>query len=148
MKSPDRNSRKTAAERELRIGPGPTRSELFAAGKTLRETCPRTSHAEWKPPADRRDPVELMESSDKGRIPELIPIRHGRMLRSPFTFYRGAALNMAADLAGTPATGMRVQACGDCPPLQFRRVRDARTAGRSSISTTWTRRCPHRGSGT
>ena len=107
------------AERELRVGPGPTRSELLAAGKKLRETCPRSSHAEWTPPHHRRDPVELMESANQGRIPLLIPIRHGRMLRSPFTFYRGAALNMAADLASTPATGMRVQACGDAHLMNF-----------------------------
>ncbi len=60
-----------------------------------------------------------MESANQGRIPELIPIRHGRMLRSPFTFYRGAALNMAADLASTPDTGMRVQACGDAHLCNF-----------------------------
>jgi len=118
-KTSRKDSRKSAAERELRIGPGPTRSELLAAGKKLRETCPRSSHAAWKAPADRRDPVELMDSANAGRIPELIPIRHGRMLRSPFTFYRGAALNMAADLASTPATGMRVQACGDAHLMNF-----------------------------
>ena len=118
-KSSRKDSRKSAAEHEMRIGPGPTRSELVAAGKKLRETCPRTSHAEWKAPGDRRDPVELMESSNQGRIPELIPIRHGRMLRSPFTFYRGAALNMAADLASTPATGLRAQACGDAHLMNF-----------------------------
>jgi uncharacterized protein (DUF2252 family) len=60
-----------------------------------------------------------MKKSNTGRIPELVPIRHGRMLQSPFTFYRGAALNMAADLAGTPATGIRVQACGDCHLMNF-----------------------------
>lgn len=118
-KSSRMGSSQTAAGRELRVGPGPTRTELLAAGKKLRETCPRSSHSEWKPPQDRRDPVELMESADEGRIPELIPIRHGRMLRSPFTFFRGAALNMAADLAGTPATGMRVQACGDAHLMNF-----------------------------
>ena len=118
-KSSPKSSNRTAAERELRFGPGPTRSELLATGKKLRESCPRTSHAAWKPPADRRDPVELMESANQGRIPELIPIRHGRMLRSPFTFYRGAALNMAADLASTPSTGMRVQACGDAHLCNF-----------------------------
>jgi uncharacterized protein (DUF2252 family) len=88
-------------------------------GKKLREHCPRTSHAVWKPPADRPDPVRLLEQSNKGRIPELIPIRYGRMVRSPFTFYRGAALNMAADLAVTPKSGIRVQACGDCHLLNF-----------------------------
>jgi uncharacterized protein (DUF2252 family) len=118
-KAPDTDSEDTAAERELRIGPGPTRSELVAAGKKLRETCPRSSHAEWNAPHNRRDPVELMQSSNAGRIPELIPIRHGRMLRSPFTFYRGAALNMAADLAATPNTGMRAQACGDAHLMNF-----------------------------
>jgi len=118
-KSSRRNSRRPTGEAELRVGPGPTRSEHVAAGKKLRETCPRSAHAEWKAPADRRDPVELMESANEGRIPELVPIRHGRMLRSPFTFYRGAALNMAADLASTPTTGMRAQACGDAHLMNF-----------------------------
>ena len=70
-------------------------------------------------PDGRPDPVSLVEESNKGRIARLVPIRHGRMLQTPFTFYRGAALNMAADLAGTPATGLRVQACGDCHLLNF-----------------------------
>ena len=97
----------------------PTVDQQREAGKSLREKCPRSSHAAWKAPANRPDPLRLLEQSNKGRIPELIPIRHGRMVRTPFTFYRGAALNMAADLAGTPATGMRVQACGDCHLLNF-----------------------------
>ena len=63
--------------------------------------------------------MRLLERSNRGRIPELIPIRFGRMVKTPFTFYRGAALNMAADLAGTPVTGLRVQACGDCHLLNF-----------------------------
>ena len=88
-------------------------------GKSLREKCPRSSHAVWKAPRGRPDPVRLLEESNEGRLPELIPIRHGRMLRTPFTFYRGAALSMAADLAVTPATGLRVQACGDCHLLNF-----------------------------
>ena len=94
-------------------------AELHAMGKSLREKCPRHSHAEWKAPDNRPDPLRLLEQSNKGRIPELIPIRHGRMVRTPFTFYRGAALNMAADLARTPTTGIRVQACGDCHLLNF-----------------------------
>jgi uncharacterized protein (DUF2252 family) len=77
-------------------------------------------HAEWKPPYDRPDPVQLIEQADQGRIPELVPIRHGRMLQSPFTFYRGAALNMAADLAFMPTTGIIVQACGDAHLVNFR----------------------------
>jgi uncharacterized protein (DUF2252 family) len=88
-------------------------------GKDLREKCPRRGHAVWKAPADRADSIDLMEGANAGRIPRLIPIRHGRMLKSPFTFYRGAALNMAADLAGTPSTGLRVQVCGDCHLCNF-----------------------------
>lgn len=94
-------------------------AELHAWGKSLREKCPRTSHAAWTAPHDRPDPIRLLKLSNKGRIPELIPIRFGRMVPTPFTFYRGAALNMAADLAVTPATGLRVQACGDCHLLNF-----------------------------
>ena len=88
-------------------------------GRSLREKCPRRSHVLWKAPPNRPDPLQLLEQSNKGRIRELIPIRYGRMLRTPFTFYRGAALNMAADLALTPATGLRVQACGDAHLLNF-----------------------------
>ena len=97
----------------------PSLAELREMGKSLREKCPRHAHAVWQPPDNRPDPVALLEESNKGRIPQLVPIRHGRMLQSPFTFYRGAALNMAADLACTPATGLRVQACGDCHLLNF-----------------------------
>jgi uncharacterized protein (DUF2252 family) len=97
----------------------PTRKELYEMGKSLRDKCPRQDHAVWQKPDNRPDPLALMEESNKGRLPQLIPIRHGRMLQSPFTFYRGAALNMAADLAGTPATGLRVQACGDCHLMNF-----------------------------
>ncbi|MCK7538401.1 MAG: DUF2252 domain-containing protein [Marinilabiliales bacterium] len=91
-------------------------------GKQLRKVCPRSSHAQWKPPANRADPVDLIIAGDKDRIPKLIPLRHGRMGRSPFTFYRGAALNMASDLSGTPVTGMNVQACGDAHLCNFRRI--------------------------
>jgi len=97
----------------------PTHEELRALGKSLREKCPRNAHAVWKAPNDRPDPLALMEEANKGRMPQLIPVRHGRMLKSSFTFYRGAALNMAADLACTPATGIRVQACGDAHLLNF-----------------------------
>ena len=88
-------------------------------GQAPADKCPRSSHAVWKAPHDRPDPLRLLKESNKGRLPELIPIRYGRMVRTPFTFYRGAALNMAADLAVTPATGLRVQACGDCHLLNF-----------------------------
>ena len=95
-------SGKRSSAKKSVIQPRPTPAELYAAGKKLREKVPRTSHAAWKPPRNRPDPLQLMQESNKGRIPELIPIRHGRMLRTPFTFYRGAALNMAADL-GDPS---------------------------------------------
>jgi len=97
----------------------PSRTELFKRGEDLRNKCPRSSHAVWKPPKNRSNPLSLIRQSDKGRLSELVPIRHGRMMKSPFTFYRGAALNMAADLANTPATGPRVQACGDAHLLNF-----------------------------
>jgi uncharacterized protein (DUF2252 family) len=94
-------------------------TELRAMGKSLRDQCPRRAHAAWLVPQDRPDPLQLLEESSEGRLPELIPVRYGRMLRSPFTWYRGAALNMAADLARTPVSGLRVQACGDCHLLNF-----------------------------
>ena len=97
----------------------PTLAELYAMGKSLREKCPRRSHADWKAPDNRMDPLRLLEQDNKGRIPELIPIRYGRMMRTAFTFYRGAARNMAADLACTPVSGLRVQACGDAHLLNF-----------------------------
>ncbi len=96
-----------------------TREERYAAGKALRDACPRRSHAVWKPPANRRDAVELVLAAEKGRMPELLPLRHGRMVRSAFTFYRGSALAMAADLASTPVTGVRVQCCGDAHLCNF-----------------------------
>jgi uncharacterized protein (DUF2252 family) len=99
--------------------PRPSPDELYTQGKNLRKKCPRESHAVWKRHHNRADPILLLKQSSQGRIPQLIPIRHGRMLQSPFAFYRGAALNMAADLAHTPVTGLRVQACGDCHLLNF-----------------------------
>jgi len=93
--------------------------DRYAAGKALRDRLPREAHGEWKPPRKRHDPVELVIASSRGRVPELIPIRYGRMSASPFTFYRGTALNMAADLAHTPVTGIRTQLCGDCHLMNF-----------------------------
>ncbi len=97
----------------------PSLAELYKQGKKLRDKCPRQSHAVWKPSPRRPDPVALLEQSSKGRVAELIPIRYGRMLPSAFTFYRGAALNMAEDLSHTPVSGLRVQACGDAHLLNF-----------------------------
>ena len=102
--------------RDDRHAPLPAR---YAIGKALRNNCPRRSHRNWKPPPDRRDPVELVLEAEKGRMADLLPLRHGRMVRSAFTFYRGAALTMAADLASTPTTGIRVQCCGDAHLCNF-----------------------------
>jgi uncharacterized protein (DUF2252 family) len=96
-----------------------SRKELAEAGRALRAQVPRRSHAGWKPPAHRGEPVELLLEATKSLVPELLPIRFGRMLHTPFTFFRGAASIMAADLARTPATGVRVQVCGDCHLLNF-----------------------------
>ncbi|MFO0904254.1 MAG: DUF2252 domain-containing protein [Pirellulales bacterium] len=96
-----------------------SRSERIAAGKALRDSVPRESHAEWKPPTPRRDPLAILKRSNQGRMAELIPIRYGRMLPSPFTFLRGSAALMASDLESSPVTGLRVQACGDCHLLNF-----------------------------
>jgi Uncharacterized protein conserved in bacteria (DUF2252) len=92
---------------------------LFAAGKALRDKIPREQHGRWNEIKGRRDTIDLLRKSDIGRMKKLIPIRYGRMLPSPFTFYRGAAGVMAADLARTPTTGLRVQACGDCHLVNF-----------------------------
>jgi uncharacterized protein (DUF2252 family) len=94
-------------------------NDLLAAGKALRDRVPRTAHAGLHKHAHRADPVHVLHLGDAGRLRELIPIRYGRMLASPFTFYRGSAAIMAADLAQMPATGIRVQACGDCHLLNF-----------------------------
>ncbi len=96
-----------------------TAAERRAEGKALRDLVPREQHGGWKVPKGRRDPVELVLESNRGRMPELVPIRHGRMLQSPFTFYRGTAALMAADLGHTPNSGLRVQACGDAHLMNF-----------------------------
>ncbi len=90
-----------------------------AYGKEARRRTPRSSHAGWTPPADRADPVALLEEQATTRVPELVPIRHARMMVSPFTFYRGAALLMAADLASTPVSGITTQICGDAHLSNF-----------------------------
>jgi uncharacterized protein (DUF2252 family) len=93
--------------------------ESAALGRKARAAVPRSSHAGLPTDADRADPVTLLESQAKTRVPELVPIRYGRMMSSPFAFFRGAALGMAADLAGTPVSGITVQACGDAHLLNF-----------------------------
>ncbi|NCR54650.1 MAG: DUF2252 domain-containing protein [Microcystis aeruginosa L211-07] len=96
-----------------------SREERIQIGKSLRERLPRSDHAIWQPPAAGREPIKIIEASNRGRLQELIPIRYGRMLRSPFTFLRGSAALMAYDLATTPKTDIIVQACGDCHLLNF-----------------------------
>lgn len=95
------------------------RNERYAAGKALRQRVAREQHGEWTRGRNRRDTVELVIESSKGRIPQLIPIRYARMMVSPFTFYRGTANIMAADLAPTPVTGLHAQLCGDAHLLNF-----------------------------
>src|ERR1700727_1451970 len=94
-------------------------AERAERGKTARVEVPRESHAEFDPPSDRPDPLGLLEEQAEARVPELVPIRWGRMMVSPFTYYRGAALPMASDLAATPVSGLAVQACGDAHLSNF-----------------------------
>jgi uncharacterized protein (DUF2252 family) len=96
-----------------------TPAERVERGKKARAAVPRDSHAEFSPTADRPDPVALLQEQESVRVPELVPIRHGRMMVSPFTYYRGAALPMARDLAATPVSGFAVQACGDAHLSNF-----------------------------
>jgi uncharacterized protein (DUF2252 family) len=96
-----------------------TVAERAARGRAARAEVPRKTHGEWEPSPVRADPVELLEGQAKTRVPELVPIRYGRMLVSPFTFFRGAAYVMAADLAGMPRTGLHVQLCGDAHLSNF-----------------------------
>ena len=93
--------------------------ERAAAGKAARSGARRSSHADWEPSAGRADPVAILERQADSRVPELVPIRYGRMSASPFAFFRGAAAVMAADLAATPISGLRVQACGDAHLSNF-----------------------------
>ena len=96
-----------------------TPAERAERGRAARKAVPRTSHAQWDPPASRPDPVALLRSQEETRVSELVPLRHERMLVSPFTFYRGAALIMASDLSMTPTTDLKVQLCGDAHLANF-----------------------------
>ena len=97
----------------------PSVEERQAHGKEARSRTPRSSHSGWGPASDRPDPVELLEEQNRAREPDLVPVRHGRMLVSPFTFYRGGAKIMAADLNDTPVAGLQVQLCGDAHLSNF-----------------------------
>jgi uncharacterized protein (DUF2252 family) len=94
-------------------------SESAERGRTARRSVSRSAHGDWSPAGNRQDPVTLLEAQAESRVQELVPIRYGRMLVSPFTFYRGAAAVMAADLAATPDTGIVVQVCGDAHISNF-----------------------------
>ncbi|MFD4606043.1 DUF2252 domain-containing protein [Streptomyces sp. NPDC058464] len=96
-----------------------TPADRAARGKAARKRVPRSAHAFWLPPVDRPDPVAVLERQGRDRLPELLPIRYGRMAASPFAFLRGAAAVMAADLAAQPHTGLTVQLCGDAHLLNF-----------------------------
>ncbi len=96
-----------------------TPADRAARGKAARAEVPRDSHAAFEPPPDRPDPIGLLEQQARTRVPELVPVRWGRMSVSPFTYFRGAALPMASDLAGTPVSGLAVQACGDAHLSNF-----------------------------
>lgn len=113
----------TALPNDEATQPRPThlrsREQCLVAGKALRAKVPHESHATWKLRARGRDAVKVLELSNQSRVPELVPIRYGRMLRSPIAFLRGSAGLMAADLAITPTSGVRVQACGDCHLMNF-----------------------------
>src|SRR5690242_13707981 len=97
----------------------PSATEQVDIGKSARTAVPRESLAEFEPSASRPDPVALLEEQAVSRVPELVPIRYGRMLASAFAFFRGAALIMAGDLASTPTSGLTVQACGDAHLSNF-----------------------------
>ncbi len=110
---------KTARKAKTKNLLQPSAQERMDLGKALRDRVGRGEHAKWKVVAHRPEVIALLKKSDEGRVESLLPIRYGRMRQSPFAFYRGAAILMAADLAGTPSTKLRVQACGDCHLLNF-----------------------------
>jgi uncharacterized protein (DUF2252 family) len=111
--SPGTGGRKTTG-----LGAHPVREQSAAAGKAARQLAPLASHRDFSPAASR-DPIGLLLGQAESRVPELVAVRHGRMLVSPFTYYRGAALAMAADLAGPRSSGLRVQLCGDAHLSNF-----------------------------
>ncbi|MEV4938976.1 DUF2252 domain-containing protein [Streptomyces zaomyceticus] len=108
------------ASTALRSARHATPKERAALGRKARRHSPRSGHAEYRPPGDRPDPLKILEAQSATRVPELVPIRYGRMTESPFRFYRGAAAIMASDLAGTPRSGLTAQLCGDAHMLNFR----------------------------
>src|SRR5829696_7327276 len=114
----DRDGRTQPMAVKTRIA-HPSVEERRAHGKEARDRTPLSSHTGWTPATDRPNPVALLEAQNRTREPDLVPVRHGRMLVSPFTFYRGGAKIMAADLDGTPVAGLQVQLCGDAHLSNF-----------------------------
>jgi hypothetical protein len=113
------SARRTAAKPHPHAVPHLTPAERVARGKAERAEVRRSVHAEWTPPSNRRDPVALLEEQAESRLPELVPIRYGRMLTSAFAFFRGGAYLMAADLSVMPRTGLHAQLCGDAHLSNF-----------------------------
>jgi uncharacterized protein (DUF2252 family) len=118
LKSTD-NSESSNSQRIPAFEKKATYDERYAAGKLLREKCPRVSHAIWKAPANRENVLSITRKSEEGRLEDLLPLRHGRMVQSPFTFYRAGAQIMASDLATTPNSGINLQICGDAHLSNF-----------------------------
>src|SRR5688572_3375323 len=112
---------RSQGEATLRSFSAPRRSveQRLAAGKAIRDRVPRASHAEYSSPTGRGDPIDILLAQAKTRVAKLVPIRHARMLASPFAFYRGGASIMAQDLQPTPTTRIKVQACGDAHLANF-----------------------------
>ncbi|MDQ1046361.1 DUF2252 domain-containing protein [Streptomyces sp. V4I2] len=104
----------------MRAAPHTTPEDRAALGKEARRRSPRSGHAVYRPSSDRPDPLAILEAQSAARVPELVPIRYGRMMESPFRFYRGAAAIMASDLADSPTSGLTAQLCGDAHLLNFR----------------------------
>jgi uncharacterized protein (DUF2252 family) len=125
-RTPARRAKRPATRRSRAQSPTakpaaaePSPAERAELGKAARRAVPRRSHGEWEPATKRADPVALLEEQAESRVPELVPIRYGRMATSPFAFFRGAAYVMAADLSETPTSGTRVQLCGDAHLSNF-----------------------------
>jgi uncharacterized protein (DUF2252 family) len=122
-KDQDKKGRKHADSSETHTTPVPSSlapvRERQAAGRAMARRSPLKEHGTWQPARRRHDPIDLLIENSKGRVEQLVPIRYGRMLAGPFAFYRGSAAVMASDLSHTPATGVLVQACGDCHGLNF-----------------------------
>ncbi len=114
-----KNKSKDEARPVDRVAAAMSPEDQLAAGKALRDKLPRLQHGQRREDKNRADPIQILKKSDAGRLKELLPIRYGRMLASPFAFYRGTAAIMASDLANHPSTGHRVQSCGDCHLANF-----------------------------